>query len=118
MGLVVLWLGAMKRSLGSALAIVDHDPVALLGKFDAFLIGKLTKAPERSCGACRRAVIEPIRAAFFGNVGEVKISIPAERLNHLIDELLGLDRARIGRGSRLNICFRLWSSWATSILRS
>src|SRR6185437_15871726 len=84
-------------------------PVAVLGEFDALLIGKFVETPERSGAAGGPSVIEAVRASILLDIGEVQVGIATQSLDHLRDELpsfcraciRSLDGLRRGRGGRL-----------------
>src|SRR5262249_34970101 len=76
MYLIVLRLRAVKRCLCAAIAVVNDDPIALLGKLHAFPIGKFVKTPEGGSSAVRLTMIEAVGAALLLDVGVMQIGIP------------------------------------------
>src|ERR1700722_7898037 len=77
---------------------VNLRHVAFLAKFVALLVGKLEKAPEQHARAGGAAVIEAVSAALHLLVVDVEISLPAERLDRLIQQILRLPRIRLLHG--------------------
>src|SRR5215469_1748009 len=76
--------------LVSFLANENLCDVALLREFDAFLVGKLGKAPEGTASTGRTSGMKAIGPALLLAVFHGQIRLTAERLNSLLDDGLRL----------------------------
>src|ERR1700722_14901470 len=83
-------LRALIGDFVSLVADVEFGNVALLGEFEAFLIGEFGETPKVGAIAGGAAVVEAKDFSLEFAVVDGEIGIASERLNRLIEESLGL----------------------------